>query len=138
MKNTQFIDTNIFIRYLTKDDQRKHRACLALFQQAERSEVSLTTSESVVAEVVYVLSSAKHYGLSRRQIQVALSRLLILPGIRLEHHSTFITALGLYAENSIDFEDCLTVAHMKRERLTEIYSYDKDFEPVQAIHRVEP
>ena len=85
-----------------------------------------------------MLSSAKHYGLSRRQIQVALSRLLILPGIRLEHHATFITALGLYAESSIDFEDCLTVAHMQRERLRAIVSYDSDFDRIKNMLRIEP
>lgn len=77
MKDTQFLDTNIFLRYLTRDDVQKHQACLALFQQGEQSQVSLVTSESVIAEVVYVLSSPKHYQISRSRIQVSLSRLLV-------------------------------------------------------------
>ncbi len=80
MTDTQFLDTNIFLRYLTRDDAQKHQACLALFQQAEQSQVSLVTSEAVIAEVVYVLSSPKHYQLPRPRIQIALARLLILSG----------------------------------------------------------
>ncbi len=53
----EFVDTNIFIRYLTKDDPREAQACFELFQKAQRRGVQLTTSEAIIAEVVYVLSS---------------------------------------------------------------------------------
>lgn len=44
-------------------DPDKAAACLALFQKARRREVLLTTSEAVIAEVVYVLSSKAVYNL---------------------------------------------------------------------------
>lgn len=53
----QFIDANVFIRHLTRDDPEKAQACFELFQKAGQREITLTTSESVIAEVVYVLSS---------------------------------------------------------------------------------
>jgi predicted nucleic acid-binding protein len=138
VKHPQFIDTNIFLRYLTQDDKQKHRACFLLFQKAEQNEASLTTSESVLAEVVFVLSSKKHYRVSRQQIQIALSRLLILPGLRVRHHTTYIKALGWYAASTLDFEDCLTMAHMQREGLKILYSYDRDFDQFTGVKRIEP
>ncbi len=54
-----FIDTNIFIRFLTKDDPVKAAACYRLFEQAQRQEIELVTSEAVIAEVVFVLSSKR-------------------------------------------------------------------------------
>ncbi len=32
----RFVDTNIFIRYLTNDDPRKAQACFDLFQRAKQ------------------------------------------------------------------------------------------------------
>ena len=120
--STQFVDTNIFIRYLTQDDTDKYQACYQLFKRAEQNQVSLTTSESVLAEVVYVLES-KYYAVPRQQIKVALSRLLILPGLKVAHLSTYLRALALYDQHGIDFEDCLSVAHMERQKLSEIIKY---------------
>lgn len=68
----RFVDANVFIRHLTGDDPRKAQACLALFQQAQRNEVRLTTSETVIAEVVYVLSSKNLYNVTRRDIRALL------------------------------------------------------------------
>ena len=51
----QFIDANVFIRHLTRDDPEKAKACFELFQKAGQGEITLTTSEAVVAEVVFVL-----------------------------------------------------------------------------------
>ena len=96
MTDTQFLDTNIFLRYLTHDDDQKYQACLGLFQQAEQNQVNLVTSEAVIAEVVYVLSSPKHYQLPRPRIQVALARLLILSGLKVPYRQVCLRALDLY------------------------------------------
>ncbi len=70
----QFVDTNVFIRYLTKDDPDKAQACFELFRQAQANEVVLTTTEAVITEVVYVLSSKKTYGLARTDIRAGSIR----------------------------------------------------------------
>jgi len=137
VSETQFVDTNIFLRYLTQDEQR-YQACLALFQKAERNQVNLITSESVIAEVVFVLSSPKHYRLARPQIQVALSRLLLLPGLKAPTRNTLLRALALYAQHVLDFEDCLSLAHMEQMKVQQIYSYDQGFDRITTIERLEP
>ena len=53
----EFVDANVFLRHLTRDDPTMAAACFAVFQRAQRNEVAITTSETVVAEVVYVLTS---------------------------------------------------------------------------------
>lgn len=138
MKDTQFLDTNIFLRYLTRDDDQKYRACLGLFQQAEQNQVSLVTSEAIIAEVVYVLSSPKHYKLPRPRIQIALARLLILSGLKVPHRQVCLRALDLYTKHNLDFEDCLSLAHMEQQNLSQIYSYDRGFDQVTGIQRLEP
>ena len=138
MNQPQFVDTTIFLRYLTADPER-YNACLALFQQAERNQVHLVTSEAIIAEIVYVLSSSKHYQLSRQQIRVALSRLLLRLGVKMTNRNTLLCTLALYTQYaSLDFEDCLAVAHMEQLGIRQIYSYDQGFDRNDHVARLEP
>lgn len=135
---TAFVDANIFLRFLTNDDPVKGSACLALFQQARQRTIELATSESVVAEVVYVLSSPRLYNLDRAEIRDRLYPLLSLPGLKLPDQTLFLRALEIYVSQPVDFEDALTVAHMQSQGLQEIYSYDRDFDRFPELKRREP
>lgn len=134
----QFIDTNIFIRHLTNDVPEKAQACLELFRKAQRGEVALTTTEAVIAEVVYILSSKRLYHLPREQIRKLLYPLLSLSGLKLAQRKVYLRALDLYATYPLDFENAMIVAQMERQGVTDLYSYDRDFERVPGIARLEP
>ena len=134
----RFVDTNIFIRHLTKDDPQKAQACYALFKKAEANQMKITTTEAVIAEVVYVLSSKKLYNLPRQRIHELLCPLLLLKGLSLTHKRMYLRALDLYATVSMDFEDTLIVAQMERQKLNELYSYDERFNSIPQIKRLEP
>jgi uncharacterized protein len=136
--STAFVDTNIILRYLIGDGPEKTRACYTLFKKADNSELTLTTSESVIAEVVFVLSSKKHYGLSAEEIKKRLMPILAIRGLKLEYQPPLKRALDLFGELQIDFEDCLCLAHMERQHLKEIYSYDQDFDRLANVKRIEP
>lgn len=138
MKSLRFIDTNIFLRYLVPEEPVKTKACLALFQQVERNQLQIITSEAVIAEVVFVLGSKKLYQLPRLEIKERLHPLLLLPGLKLPHRKSYLRALDYYSQSTLDFEDCLTIAQMERQRLAELYSYDHDFDAIGGIQRIEP
>jgi predicted nucleic acid-binding protein len=126
------------MRHLTRDDPEKAQACFDLFRRAERNEVNLTTSEAVIAEVVYLLASEQLYALPREQIRELLRPLLSLPGLKLTQRRIYLRALDLYAIYAIDFEDALLAAQMERQQVTEVYSYDRDLDQVDGITRLEP
>jgi uncharacterized protein len=134
----EFLDANIFLRYLTRDDPVKAERCYELFQRMKRKEIQVITSESVLAEVVYVLSSRSLYHQSREQIRALLLPIISLPGLRIANRRTFLRALDLFAGASLDFEDALSLAHMERMRIKTIISYDRDFDRFQHIDRREP
>ncbi len=135
----QFVDTNIFLRHLTGDDPKKAQACFQLFQKAERNEIQLTTSQVVIAEVVYVLSSSKQvYNLSREEIRSRLYPLLSMQGLKLTHRKMYLRALDLYATYPLDFEDALIVAHMERQKIKEVFTYDRGFDRMSSVKRLEP
>ena len=136
----RFLDTNIILRYLTRDDENKAEACYQLFQRVSRGEEDLFTCEAIITEVVYVLSSSRApYRLSHEEIRERLAPILTIRGLRLPQKRVYIDALNIYASfPSLDFEDALAVAHMKRQGIEEIVSYDRDFDRVEEIQRVEP
>lgn len=133
-----FLDTNILLRYLTKDDPAKAERCYELLQRIKRKEIRVVTSQAVLAEVVYVLSSRALYNQSRERVRALLLPIVSLPALRIPFRRAFLRALDLYASTSLDFEDALSVAHMERLKIATILSYDQDFDHVEGIQRREP
>ena len=136
----RFLDTNVILRYLTRDDESKADACYRLFQRVKQGEEELFTCEAIVAEVTYVLSSPRApYQLSHGEVRDRLLPVLTLRGLKLPQKRTCLRALDLYASSPfLDFEDALAVAHMEQRGVAEIVSYDKDFDRLTGIRRTEP
>ncbi len=135
----RFLDANVFIRLLTRDDEEKAQACFALFQGLRSGDVTATTSESVIAEVVYVLSSRTLYNLPTGEIRKRLQPILALRGLKITGKRRFLRALEIYESYPrLDFEDALTVSHMEHDGIAELVSYDRGFDRVPHIRRIEP
>ena len=133
----RWLDTNIILRYLTADDPAKAQACLSLVQRVQQGEEELATSETILAEVSYVLTS--QYRLSHPEIAARLRPLIDLRGMRLPRKRVVLRGLELYVQHPrLDFEDALSVAQMEHLGIAEIVSYDRDFDHVPGIVRQEP
>lgn len=135
----RFLDTNVFLRYLTADDRPKAEACLRFFQRLKEGSEQAATCEAIITEIVYVLSSRSLYSLTHEEISTRLRPILALRGLRLPQKRLYFHALDIYASSPfLDFEDALCVAHMEQAGITEIVSYDTDFDRVPSIQRAEP
>jgi predicted nucleic acid-binding protein len=135
----RFIDTNVFLRYLTGDDSAKAMACRTLIERVHEGSEQITTSESVVAEIVFVLRSTRHYNVPASQVRDLLAPIIAMPALLLDHKKTFLRALDLMATHpTLDFEDALSDQHMRRQDIEEIYSYDTDFDRIESTSRIEP
>jgi uncharacterized protein len=136
---SEFVDASIFIRLLTQDDLEKARRSFDLFQRANRGEIELVTSEAVVAEVVYVLSSPRLYGTPRNEIATRLGAMLVSSGLRLAYKPTVLDALKRYGSTNLHFVDCLCVEHALKEGIpATVYSYDRGLDRVPGVRRLEP
>jgi uncharacterized protein len=135
-----FVDTNVFLRYLTNDDPKKAEACRALFGKADAKEIEIATSEAIVAEIVYVLESKKNngYALARDCIRDFLYPLLSIKGLKLPNRSVCLRALDIYATTTLDFEDTLLIAAAEKEIERQVYSYDTGIDMVASVTRCEP
>ncbi len=135
-----FLDTNIIIRYLTQDDADKAERSRALLKQVEAGELTLITSESIVVEIVQVLSSKVLYNQPRATVARHLSVIVALAKLKLANKRTIVRALDLWvnAPASVDFVDALSVAHMERQQIATIASFDRDFDRFAQINHYEP
>jgi predicted nucleic acid-binding protein len=132
----QFIDTNIFLRYLVQDDEKKANNSLQLLKKIEVNQEKVTTSSLVIFETIFTLSS--FYKVSRLEIKKLLLPIIRLRGLRLENKDIFEIALEFYSKNTLSFADTYNVCLMKSLDISEIYSYDEDFDSIPGIKRVEP
>jgi predicted nucleic acid-binding protein len=133
-----YLDTNVIIRLLTGDDPAKQMAARALFEAASSGTVELIVHEAVVAEAVYVLSSAQLYKVPRGRVAAMLTGLCLLPGVEVTNKPQVLSALALYAPTNLHFEDALIAAAMQDDKVQVIYSYDKHFDRVAGVSRREP
>jgi len=109
---TCFIDTNLFIRYLTNDDPQKADRVEKLLRQAGRGEIKLITAEIILAEIVWVLES--YYNLEKASIAEMLKAILATPGLEVLNGKIVANALPYYANQNIDFVDAYAVGLMEK------------------------
>lgn len=58
--------------------------------------------------------------------------------IKVPQRQVCLRALDLYTKYNLDFEDCLSLAHMEQQDLTQLYSYDQGFDAIAGVSRLEP
>ena len=136
IKVMRFMDTNLLLRYFTKDDERKAEDVLQLLKRVERNEEKVITSPLVIFETIFTLGS--FYKVPRKEIKKLLQPILNLRGLRLDFKDIFESALELYSEKKISFADAFNACFMRRREIEEIYSFDEDFDKIEGIRRVIP
>lgn len=137
---TYYIDTNIFVRFITADDEIQSPQSYEIIKKLSTGELEAITNEAVIAEICYVLSSKKlPYQLTHEEIKERLIPVLSLRGLRIEHKRILFDALDVYAAYPpLDFVDALNVAHMNDEGIEPIISYDHHFDQIAHVNRQEP
>jgi|SRR3954469_18734676 len=131
-----FLDTNIFLRHFLGDDPQHSPRATAYIQAIEQGQRHARISDIVIFEIVFTLE--RGYRRSKAEIQSALLPLLELPGILLPRKRKFLDVFRLYIEQNISFADAYHVVMMRKLNLSEIVSFDRDFDRIPDLKRVEP
>lgn len=137
-----FLDANMFLRALIHSSdptgQRMHRIASELFRQAERGAVEVTTSDAVIAEVAFLLTSKAHYGLAPDDAAGRISVMVRLHGVKLRDKRIMLGALDVLARNPrLGFIDALAVAHAHQPGI-ELATFDSDVDQLPGIRRWHP
>jgi len=131
-----FIETNIFLRFLTRDEEKQFQACKKLFEKAKRGKIELITSALVIFEIIWTLLS--YYHERKESIIEKILSLLEFPSLEVEHKDIFIESLVIWQEKNIDFNDAFNYAWAKKKKAEAIYSFDKHFDRLPNLKRIIP
>lgn len=132
----RFIDTNIFLRFLINDDPQKTAACEALFKKAIAGEELLFTTDMVIAEIIWVLES--YYEINKKSVSEMVEKILNTENLICPGREIIINALAAYNEKNIDFIDAYNAYSIKIDGINELYSYDKHYDRINWLKRIEP
>jgi predicted nucleic acid-binding protein len=129
------IDANIFLEVLLK--QQRSKACKAYLRRVKDGEISAMTTSFIVDTVSILMDHAE---CEPRQIRKFLLALLKYKGLMIYELSLGdrVTATVLMDELRLDFDDATVCAAMRAANSKEIVSFDKHFDGVAGIRRIEP
>jgi predicted nucleic-acid-binding protein len=99
------LDTNVLVRYLTRDDTAQYEKAAAFIEAAAARDESFLIASVVLCEVVWVLGGA--YGYSRADIAKALEHIFSTAQFEIERLDEARQALNDFRTSRADFSDAL-------------------------------
>ena len=118
-----FVDTNLFLRYITNDIPEQADAVEKLLDQAEAGELLLTTNRLVIAEIVWTLES--FYKRTKSEVRDAVLALLNTPGLEVEAADELLQAAVWYEEKNVDFIDACIAAELRARGPGSVYTFNR-------------
>ncbi len=112
------LDTNVWVRYVTNDDQLQARRAIKLLESGS----GIFLPKTILLELEWVLRAV--YALDAVAIQSALLHILGLPMVTVETPHQVAQALNGY-KNGLDFADALHLA--ASEGAETLYTFDERF-----------
>lgn len=129
-----FVDSNIFLRALLKDEERSFPDCLKFLNKIKEGEINAFTSNLVLAEINWIL--LRIYKFSKNEVIEGLNSILSLKNLKIRDKFEVRLALEIYNNLSVKFIDALIASNsgiFKRKII--IVSYDKDFDKIRVMRK---
>jgi predicted nucleic-acid-binding protein len=117
------LDTNVLVRLVLQDDDAQARVAERLFVRARREQTPLFVADTVLCELVWVLTSRAR--LARPDIADAIERLLGTELIVVHNVAAVDRALGSYRGGKGDFADYLIREQAYLAGATEVATFDR-------------
>ena len=131
---TYFLDSNIFLRFLTGDNQKMLNECLSLIENIKAGKINAFTSNLVLSEVVWTLGSL--YKFPKTKVINAIKGIVGTPGLKICDGYMILAAIEIYENSSVKFIDSLVASiHEIYNRKWVVISYDKDFDKLGIIRK---
>ncbi|MDQ3541718.1 MAG: type II toxin-antitoxin system VapC family toxin [Chloroflexota bacterium] len=137
MSDTRFLDTNILVRHLVRDNPDQATRATALMEAVADYEIRIRLPDTVVFETIFTLQRV--YSIPKVEIADELSTIIDHPGVMLDHKESLLKALTFWRGiDGLSFADCYHLALAADLGLTEIYSFDRKMDSYPGVARVEP
>lgn len=132
----QFLDTNILVRHMTQDHPEHSRRATGFLEKVESGEIKVYTADTVIFETVFTLERSYHQ--PKAKIREVFLPIIELPGIILPGKRRFRKVFDLYVNLNLPFADAYHAVVMEHLHLKEIVTFDREFDRVPDVSRIEP
>lgn len=129
-----FVDTNIFLRTLIKEDEKTFNDCYHFLEEVRLNKIKGVTSNLILAEIAWTLSS--YYQFNREDVAKALKGVVNLRGLKIIDGYQALLALSFYQSKGVKFVDAMiaSIKQLVTKKWT-VISYDQDFDKLDIIRR---
>jgi uncharacterized protein len=132
MNERVFVDTNLFLRYITNDIPAQADSVELLLERAGAGEVALVTNSLVISEIVWTLES--FYRLPRPAVREQVLAILNTPGLDVVDSDLVLQAINWHVEKNISYGDAYNAAWLTALGIHSVYTFDrKHFARIEGI-----
>ncbi|MEJ5328512.1 MAG: type II toxin-antitoxin system VapC family toxin [Candidatus Bathyarchaeia archaeon] len=137
----KFLDTNVFVyayykpkRQLNQKEQQMKEHAKKIISSVSQGKEEVLLTVIHVAEMVNIL---KH-GMPLDQLTALIRGLFMLDNVKIvdSTRDAYFAATGLSEELKLEPNDALAVDVMRQNGITEIYSFDEDFNNIEGVIRL--
>lgn len=129
-----FIETSVFMRFLTSDDAQKFQDCVSLFEKVEEGKIRPYTSNIVILEILFLLT--KLYKFPKVKVLSDIGKILNLRNLTLIEKTDTKMALNLFHKFNIKYADCLIAGQIPKATI--LLTYDEDFKKLKSLKIANP
>jgi len=129
------VDSNIFLELQL--DQEYADDCEHFLTKVKDGSIKAVTTDFHIDSILVIM---ENYGKKPSEIRVFLSSLLGYKGLRIYFLSILdrIMATKYMEKFNLDLDDALAYCTMRKFRINAIVSYDKHFDKLEDVVRLEP
>ena len=128
------LDTNVWIRYIIKDDDRHFAAARNLVKANEEGYIQIYTSSIIFLEIGYVLKNLYHFKIN--EILEVFYSIKQTRGIVVIENTDIDSALKYFKKYKVKFSDCLIASQLMDDLI--LATFDKEFEKLKSISSKSP
>ena len=129
MVNKYFIDTNVWVRFFVRDDEKQTDLVDKWLKLVEQGEFAIVTSSIVMIEVAYVLQSV--YKIDKKTVMSALDGILSVRGIKIIDKTDIVNSIKLAKKTNLKLSDCLIATQVRKGMI--LVTFDNDFRKVSDL-----
>ena len=127
-----FLDTNVFLRTLIKEDPESFSACVKLLEKIKKGKIKAVTSSLVLAEIGWTLSS--FYKFNKDDVVRSIRSVINLHGLSIEDQVDWLFAIDTFSRKKVKLIDCLIASRREiRERKWTIVTFDQEFKKLKVL-----
>ena len=128
------IDTNILVRFVTKDDDKQTKLAEHLLRTVCTRDNPGYINSAVLVEVIWVLK--RFYGATKEKLIPLVEQLLIINQLELANRDAVEQALQLYKDSKAEFADCLILSLNLKAGCEVSYTFDKAASKLPTFNRL--